>query len=114
MPRAPTDSLQALSPKPANATWTDPATADAITWPTRETWPRRVWQASKRYPLPLVTLTLLLVSLGLWLAGQGDLARWSLLAIIVIGAVPLLWETLSQLPKFLTKRRGSNFDPDQL
>jgi heavy metal translocating P-type ATPase len=44
-----------------------------------------------------VTLTLLLVSLGLWLAGQGDLARWSLLAIIVIGAVPLLWETLSQL-----------------
>ena len=97
MPAAPTDPLQALPPKPANPSWTDPAASGARPGSTRETWPRQLWLAAKQYPLPLVALALLIVSLGLWLAGRGDLANWTLLAIIVLGAVPLVWEILKQV-----------------
>jgi heavy metal translocating P-type ATPase len=45
----------------------------------------------------LVALALLLVSLGLWLMGRSELAEWTLLIIIVTGAVPLLWETVRQV-----------------
>ena len=62
-----------------------------------ETWMARLWHALRQYPLPLVALALLLVSFGLWLAGRADLANWVLLAIIVLGAVPLIWEILVQL-----------------
>ena len=71
--------------------------ADVAPLPTRATWLGQLWRAVKDYPLPLVALVLLLVSLILWLAGRGDLSNWMLLAIIVIGAVPLVWETLGQL-----------------
>lgn len=57
----------------------------------------RLWRAAWRYPLPIVTIALLLVSLGLWLSGRGDLAEWALAAIVLIGGIPLLWNTLRQL-----------------
>ncbi len=58
--------------------------------------PARLWRAARDYPVPLGALVLLLVSFALWLAGRADLAQWGLLAIIVLGGVPLLWETAHQ------------------
>src|SRR5512135_28621 len=66
-------------------------------------WPRRVWQTVKHYPLPLVAVMLMLVSLGLWLAGYGTLANGTLLAVVLLGGIPLLWETVQQ---FLHKECG--------
>jgi heavy metal translocating P-type ATPase len=60
-------------------------------------WPSQLWGTLRRNPLPLSTLALLLVSGLLWLLGRGDVAQWTLLAIIVIGGLPLLVETLGQL-----------------
>src|SRR6266702_5200353 len=57
-------------------------------------WLWRLWHSLKDYPLPLGALALLLVSLLLWLAGRADLAHWVLLGIVLLGGVPLLWETL--------------------
>ncbi len=57
----------------------------------------RLWQSVKRYPLPFGSLALLLASFSLWLAGRADLAQWMLLAIILLGGIPLLWETGHQL-----------------
>ncbi len=51
----------------------------------------------KSYPVPLVVVTLMLASLVLWLARRGDLANWTLLAVALLGGIPLLWETLKQL-----------------
>ncbi|HEX6123208.1 MAG TPA: hypothetical protein VFY89_08605, partial [Ktedonobacterales bacterium] len=59
--------------------------------------PARLVAAVRTYPLPVVALVLLLVSLGLWLAGQQTIASGILIAIIVMGGVPLLWETAHQL-----------------
>jgi cation transport ATPase len=60
----------------------------------QSSWWRRIWLALKSYPLPLGALALLLVSLALWLAGYANLANWVLLVIILLGGIPLLWETL--------------------
>src|SRR5512135_777586 len=60
-------------------------------------WPRRVWHLVKRYPLPLGTVMLMLLSLGLWLVGYDTLANWTLLAVVLLGGIPLLWETVKQL-----------------
>lgn len=49
------------------------------------------------YPLPLITLLLLASSIVAWLSGHGDQAHWILLAVIVIGALPLLWNTIQLL-----------------
>jgi cation transport ATPase len=57
-------------------------------------WFQRVRHSIKRYPLPLGALALLLVSLLLWLVGRADLANWMLFAIVLVGGIPLLWETL--------------------
>src|SRR5450759_591108 len=43
------------------------------------------------------------VSLVLWLAGYGPIANWTLLAVVLLGGVPLLWETVQQ---FLHKEFG--------
>jgi cation transport ATPase len=56
-----------------------------------------VWHALRRYPIPLAALLALLIAAGLWLGGRPDLAQWPLLAIIVVGAVPLVAETVGQL-----------------
>lgn len=60
-------------------------------------WSRRLWEAFSRYPIPLAVLVLLAVSLGLWVFGRGDLASWALIAIIVIGGIPLLWQTAKHI-----------------
>jgi heavy metal translocating P-type ATPase len=51
----------------------------------------------KRYPVPFVAVTLMLAGLVLWLAGRGDIANWTLLAVALLGGIPLLRETLKQL-----------------
>ena len=51
----------------------------------------------KRYPVPFMAVTLMLASFALWLAGRGDIASWTLLAVALLGGVPLLWETLRQV-----------------
>jgi len=63
---------------------------------TKTPWFERVWRGAKRYPLPLGATTLLMASLVLWLAGQAPLANWTLLAVVVLGGLPLLWETARQ------------------
>jgi heavy metal translocating P-type ATPase len=65
--------------------------------PSAQAWPARLLDVLRQYPLPALVLALLLISLGLWLTGHRALADWTLMAIMVIGGVPLLWETLRQL-----------------
>src|SRR2546423_6651645 len=57
---------------------------------------RRLWRIVKRYPIPLGSVALLVVSLVLWLAGRGAIANWMLLAVVLLGGLPLLWETFQQ------------------
>ena len=60
-------------------------------------WLERWWRVVKRYPVLFVVVTLMLASLVFWLAGRGDIANWTLLAVALLGGIPLLWETLKQL-----------------
>lgn len=55
------------------------------------------WSIVTHYPLPLATIILLVISVIVWLTGHGALTNWILLAVIVMGALPLLWNTLQQL-----------------
>jgi cation transport ATPase len=64
---------------------------------TPQSWLRRIWQAIKNYPIPLGALVLLLVSLVLWLAGYANLANWTLLVIVLMGGIPLLWDTVKHI-----------------
>src|SRR5262249_55752250 len=57
---------------------------------------QRLWRTVKRYPIPLGAVALLIASLVFWLAGHSEIANWTLLAIILLGGIPLLWETLQQ------------------
>ncbi len=57
----------------------------------------RLWNFMKRYPLPVGALVLLFVSLLLWLFGRTDLAQWVLFAIVLLGGIPLLWDTMKHL-----------------
>jgi len=83
-----------------NTTLDEPITSN--TQEQRETrtppkpWLQRFWHSIKRYPIPLGALALLLVSLMLWLFGRTDLANWVLFGIVLLGGIPLLWETLQQ------------------
>jgi heavy metal translocating P-type ATPase len=78
-----------------------PTSAPAI--PTKQRWPGRLWQNVKRYPIPCGALVLMIVSLVLWLAGYGALANWTLLVVVLLGGIPLLWETIQQ---FLRREFG--------
>jgi heavy metal translocating P-type ATPase len=66
-------------------------------------WSRRLWHTVKHYPLPCGAVTLMIVSLVLWLAGYDTLANWTLLVVVLLGGIPLLWETVQQ---FLHKEFG--------
>jgi heavy metal translocating P-type ATPase len=57
----------------------------------------RWWRVVQRYPIAFGTVALMLASLMFWLAGRGDIANWILLAVALLGGIPLLWETLKQL-----------------
>ncbi len=59
--------------------------------------PERWLSTAKGYPVPFMAVTLMLASLVFWLAGRGDIADWTLLAVALLGGVPLLWETLKQV-----------------
>jgi heavy metal translocating P-type ATPase len=59
--------------------------------------PLRLWRTLRRYPLPVAAFVLLAVALLLALSGHALLAQWALLAIVVLGGVPLLLQTLRQL-----------------
>ena len=59
-----------------------------------KSWSQLLWHSMKSYPLPLGALTLLLVSLLLWLVGYPELAHWALLIVVLMGGLPLLWETV--------------------
>jgi cation transport ATPase len=73
------------------------AAEQATTELTQQSWPQRIWQAIRNYPIPLGALVLLLVSLVLWLVGRTDLAKWALLVIVLMGGIPLLWDTLKHI-----------------
>ena len=60
-------------------------------------WPERFWGTVRRYPIPLGAVSLMAASLVLWLAGQSALANWALLAVVLLGGIPLLWETMQQV-----------------
>jgi heavy metal translocating P-type ATPase len=57
----------------------------------------RLWKLIRRYPLPVGALLLLAAALVLHLVGQETLAQAALLVIILLGGIPLAWETLNQL-----------------
>src|SRR5437588_8645618 len=63
----------------------------------------RLWSAVQRYPIPFGSMALMLASLVLWLAGRVTIAGWMLLAVTLLGGIPLLWETVHQ---FLRKEFG--------
>lgn len=63
----------------------------------RRSWPGRWWRTVKRYPIPFGAVTLMLASLVLWLAGRSTIASWTLLAVVLLGGIPLLWETIRQI-----------------
>jgi heavy metal translocating P-type ATPase len=65
--------------------------------PLTRVWPARWWRIVKRYPVPFIAVLLMALSLALWLAGRPELANWALLAVTLLGGIPLLWETLNQL-----------------
>src|SRR5689334_169917 len=67
------------------------------TTPTSRSWTRRLRHLIERYPIPYGSLLLMALSLLFWLAGRSDLAHWTLLAVILLGGLPLLWETVWQL-----------------
>jgi heavy metal translocating P-type ATPase len=76
--------------------WPEEDSAPAPLSETKHSWLQHGWRVVKQFPLPLAALVLLVTSLILWLSGHGNIANWTLLVIIVIGAVPLLWETIHQ------------------
>jgi heavy metal translocating P-type ATPase len=64
---------------------------------TSQPWHQRLWSMAKSYPLPFVSITLMIASLVFWLARYGTLANWLLLAVVLLGGIPLLWETGKQI-----------------
>jgi heavy metal translocating P-type ATPase len=51
----------------------------------------------RTYPLPAASLTLLALSGVLMLLGQERYAQWPLMATILLGGMPLLWQTMRQI-----------------
>src|SRR5438105_11636978 len=66
---------------------------------------RRMWHIVKRYPIPLGSVALLVVSLVLWLAGRGAIANWMLLAVVLLGGAPAVVGNISAGPPQRVQRR---------
>lgn len=64
---------------------------------TRQPWYQRLWHMAKSYPIPFVSVALLMASLVFWLVRYVALANWLLLAVVLLGGIPLLWETGKQI-----------------
>ncbi len=87
------DQLAPISPA-TPASPTEVADADNVNVSQR---PVRFARLVRRYPLPFSVIGLLLVSLIAWLVGWHGVSQWSLIVIILLGGVPLLWQTVRQL-----------------
>src|SRR5690349_19153137 len=59
-------------------------------------WWWRWWQTVKHSPIPFGVMVLLAGGLLLWLAGYADPAHWLLLAVVLLGGLPLVWNTMQQ------------------
>src|SRR5436853_6560304 len=92
---ADTKSIPTITP-PKSPPLAEEVSPDVSPAETRQHWPGRLWETMKRYPIPFGSVALLMISLGFWLAGRNDLARWTLLAVVLLGGIPLLWETVQQ------------------
>jgi heavy metal translocating P-type ATPase len=60
-------------------------------------WKERIKSFLLAYPIPISTIVLMLLSLIFRLLGIEGIDHWFLIAVILIGGIPLLWETLSQI-----------------
>src|SRR5579885_814351 len=76
------------SPVPGEGATSVPSSPDKKT-----SWFRRIGRAARRYPIPFGSLVLLAVALVTWLDRLWPVANWALLAIVLLGGIPLLWET---------------------
>lgn len=54
------------------------------------------WQTVKRYPIPFGVMVLLAGGLLLWLAGHAEITHWMLFAVLLLGGLPLVWNTMQQ------------------
>jgi cation transport ATPase len=72
------------------------ASPDVSPAETKQPWPGRLWETIKHYPIPFGSAVLLTISFGLWLTGRNNLANWTLLIVVLLGGIPLLWETVQQ------------------
>ncbi len=79
------------APRPSVGGEKTPPAAQKVSWPAR--W----WRVVRSYPVPVVAMLLMALSLVFWLTGRRELADWALLAVTLLGGIPLLWETLKQL-----------------
>ncbi len=57
----------------------------------------RVWRTLRRYPIPAGALALLIVAVALWILAGAGVAQWALIAVILLGGIPLLWQTARQI-----------------
>src|SRR5712692_5109394 len=72
------------------------ATKSASPAEIRQSLPGRLWRTLQHYPIPFGSVVLLVASLIFWLTGHGDIANWTLLLVVLLGGIPLLWETFQQ------------------
>jgi heavy metal translocating P-type ATPase len=77
---------------------TNLAAAKSVAAPSRAgSWLHTIRSVIVTYPLPAGTILLLLLSLGLWIAGQPAAAQWPLLVIVVVGSIRVVWDLVEQL-----------------
>jgi heavy metal translocating P-type ATPase len=72
------------------------ATKSASPAEIRQSLPGRLWRTLQHYPIPLGSVVLLVASLVFWLTRHGDIANWTLSLVVLLGGIPLLWETFQQ------------------
>jgi hypothetical protein len=82
---------------PAPSTEAEQAYTSTTPVEPEQHWLERFWGTVRRYPIPIGTVALMVASLVLWLVGQSALANWALLAVVFLGGIPLLWETMQQV-----------------
>lgn len=89
---APTLATETATPKVGTPTATPEQRGSA---PAH--WSHRLVRLVRAYPLPALSLLLLLLSLALWLTGEPIAADWPMIAVIIIGGAPLAWKTLNEI-----------------